>query len=95
VPLLTWPAALMVPLAEPGWRIGLAIIGPLIYSFGGIVYNIAQVSYRQAICPDRLLGRMNASVRFVVWGTIPLGGLTGGLLGEWLGLRGTVWAACN
>jgi predicted MFS family arabinose efflux permease len=95
VPLLTWPAALMVPLAEPGWRIGLAIIGPLIYSFGGIVYNIAQVSYRQAICPDRLLGRMNASVRFVVWGTIPLGGLTGGLLGEWLGLRGTVWAACG
>jgi predicted MFS family arabinose efflux permease len=94
IPLVTWPAALFVPFAEPGWRVGFAVLGPLIYSFGGIVYNIAQVSYRQAICPDRLLGRMNASVRFVVWGTIPLGGLTGGLLGEWLGLRGTIWAAC-
>jgi hypothetical protein len=54
---------------------------------------VAQVSYRQAICPDRLLGRMNASVRFVVWGITPLGGLAGGALGEWLGLRGTVWIA--
>jgi predicted MFS family arabinose efflux permease len=93
VPMLTWPAALLVPFAAPGWRIGLAVAGPIVYSFGGIVYNIAQVSYRQTICPDRLLGRMNASVRFVVWGTIPLGGLAGGALGEWLGLRGTVWVA--
>jgi len=91
VPMLTWPAALLVPFAAPGWRVGLAVAGPIIYSFGGIVYNIAQVSYRQAICPDKLLGRMNASVRFVVWGTIPLGGLAGGALGEWIGLRETVW----
>ena len=30
---------------------------------------------------------MNASMRFLVWGTMPLGGLFGGVLGEWLGLR--------
>jgi MFS family permease len=90
-PLLTWPAELLMPLTAPGWRIAFAVIGPVVSGFGVIVYNIAQVSYRQAICPDRLLGRMNASVRFVVWGTMPLGGLLGGALGEWLGLRGAMW----
>ncbi|SFW90131.1 MFS transporter [Amycolatopsis australiensis] len=93
VPLFTMPGHLLVPLAAPGWRLGLAGLGLVAGGFGIIVYNVAQVSYRQAICPDRLLGRMNASVRFVVWGTMPLGGLLGGGLGEWLGLRGAVWVA--
>jgi hypothetical protein len=55
------------------------------------VYNVAQVSYRQAICPPRLLGRMNAAVRWVVWGTIPLGGVLGGVFGTLLGVRPTLW----
>lgn len=93
VPTLTSPVLLLVPLAEPGWRVGLAAVGLMTFAYGVIVYNIAQVSYRQAICPDHLLGRMNASVRFVVWGITPLGGLAGGALGEVAGLRGTVWIA--
>jgi len=36
---------------------------------------------------------MNASVRFIVWGTMPLGALLGGLVGTWLGLRPTLWIA--
>ncbi|WP_284741105.1 MFS transporter [Amycolatopsis sp. RTGN1] len=91
VPLCTLPANLVFPLAAPDWRLGLAGLGAAIGGFGIIIYNVAQVSYRQAICPDRLLGRMNASVRFVVWGVIPLGGLLGGALGEGLGLRGATW----
>jgi MFS family permease len=93
VPLFTWPGHLLLPLAAPGWRLGLAGFGLVLGGFGIIVYNVAQVSYRQAICPDRLLGRMNASVRFVVWGTLPLGGLLGGALGEGLGLRDALWVA--
>jgi MFS family permease len=93
VPLFTWPGQLLLALAAPGWRLVLAGAGLVLGGFGLIVYNVAQVSYRQAICPDRLLGRMNASVRFVVWGTIPLGGLLGGALGEVLGLRGALWLA--
>ncbi|WP_040407432.1 MFS transporter [Amycolatopsis nigrescens] len=91
VPLLTWPAQLLVPLAAPGWRVGLAALGLAVFGYGVVVYNIAQVSFRQSICPDRLLGRMNASVRFVVWGVLPLGSLAGGALGELAGLRGTLW----
>lgn len=55
----------------------------------------AQVSYRQAICPDHLLGRMNASVRFIVWGTMPIGGLVGGALATWLTPRGTLWVGAT
>ena len=54
---------------------------------------MAQLSYRQAICPPQLLGRMNAAVRWVVWGTIPLGALLGGTLGSLLGVRPTLWIA--
>ncbi len=46
-----------------------------------------QVSFRQRLCPEYLLGRMNASMRFLVWGTMPLGGLLGGVLGSTVGVR--------
>ena len=52
----------------------LALQG-LLAGFCNTLYNINQVSLRQTITPDRLLGRMNASMRFLVWGTIPLGAL--------------------
>jgi hypothetical protein len=62
-------------------------------SFGIVVYNINQASFRQLLCPPRLLGRMNATMRFLVWGTLPLGGLLGGVLGSWLGDRNAIWVA--
>jgi MFS family permease len=82
---------LIAPLAEPGWRVCLFVVGLATAWFSGMIYNVAQVSYRQAICPPRLLGRMNAAVRWVVWGTLPLGGLIGGVLGTVLGVRPTLW----
>ena len=85
--------SLLVPLAVPGWRVALYVVGIAAELFSGVVYNVAQVSYRQAICPPRLLGRMNAAVRWVVWGTLPLGGLLGGAFGAWLGVRATLWIA--
>ncbi|HEV2120395.1 MAG TPA: MFS transporter [Candidatus Bathyarchaeia archaeon] len=72
----------------------LAIMGGQFVSFiGTIVYNVNQVSLRQAIVPLRLQGRMNATMRFLVWGTIPLGAIAGGLLGEFLGLRTAIGIA--
>ena len=43
-------------------------VSMLIVSFIVVVYNITQVSFRQRLCPRPLLGRMNASIRFIVWG---------------------------
>jgi MFS family permease len=65
----------------------------LIQGFGGVVYNINQVSLRQSITPERMQGRMNATIRFVIWGTIPIGSFIGGLLGGTIGLRPTLWVA--
>ncbi|HKN96326.1 MAG TPA: MFS transporter [Pseudonocardiaceae bacterium] len=88
---VTQPIVLLIGLAGSGPLLVLYGIGWLAYGFGGVVYNVAQVSFRQAICPDRLLGRMNASVRFLVWGTIPLGALLGGALGSAIGIHDALW----
>lgn len=69
------------------------VAGMALSSFIIVVYNIAQVSFRQRLCPPPLLGRMNASVRFVVWGVVPLGSLLGGWLGSSFGVRPTLWVA--
>ena len=53
----------------------------MVIGFGGILYNVTAISLIQAITPDRMLGRANASRRFVVWGVVPLGGFVGGALG--------------
>jgi MFS family permease len=71
----------------------LLMVGGLIEWMAVVVYNITQVSFRQRVCPPALLGRMNASVRFIVWGTQPIGAVVGGLLGSWIGILPTLWLA--
>lgn len=85
---------LLVPLAQADWRLWLAAPGYAVFGIGVVVYNVTQVSFRQTITPDDLLGRMNATMRFIVWGTLPIGGLVGGLLGEGLGVHRTLWLGC-
>ena len=84
---------LLLPLAYPGWRVVLFPIGFAFSAFSAVVYNVAQVSYRQTVCPPELLGRMNAATRWIVWGTLPLGSLIGGALGTAIGVRPTIWIA--
>jgi MFS family permease len=92
VSLLIFGSPVILPaLAEPGWRVVLVPAGLAFGFFAGVVYNVAQVSYRQAICPPQLLGRMNAATRWIVWGTMPLGGIIGGFLGTEIGIRPTMW----
>jgi MFS family permease len=82
------PSTLLVAFAPVGNdAIPFLIAAQLVFGFTVVTYNIVQVSYRQAICPPRLQGRMNSVMRFVVWGTIPIGTLLGGGLATWLGLR--------
>ncbi|MBO1332209.1 MFS transporter [Streptomyces sp. VRA16 Mangrove soil] len=86
--------------ASRGWGVLLFVLGYGMTYFSGMVYNVAQLSYRQSVTPPELMGRMNAAVRWVVWGTLPLGGVLGGLLGSLIGVRPTLvisligsWAA--
>ncbi|HYI75311.1 MAG TPA: MFS transporter [Gaiellaceae bacterium] len=88
VTILQAPAFLAVAFAPEGnGALPFLIASQLVLGYTLVTYNIVQVSYRQAICPARLQGRMNSAMRFIVWGTIPLGTLAGGALGTWLGLR--------
>jgi MFS family permease len=91
VAALFGPTMLLIAFAPEGnGAIPYLVSAMVIFGFTVVVYNIVQVSYRQAICPPRLQGRMNSVMRFLVWGTIPLGTLLGGALGTWIGLRQTI-----
>jgi predicted MFS family arabinose efflux permease len=82
---------ILMPLTAPGPRLALFPVAFAGMSFSAVVYNVAQVSYRQLICPPELLGRMNAAMRWIVWGTLPLGALLGGVFGAAIGIRPTIW----
>ena len=51
------------------------------------VWNVTLLSLRQAIVPDRLMGRVVGAVRLIGFGSIPVGALLGGLVARSLGLR--------
>ncbi|WP_247594106.1 hypothetical protein [Streptomyces sp. S816] len=76
-----------------GWGVLLFPLGWGIAHFAGMVYNIAQVSYRQSVTPPELMGRTAAAVRWVVRGTLPIGGVLGGALGTLIGVRPALWPA--
>ena len=84
-------AQVTAALAEPETAVPILIASTFLASITGVVYNINQVSLRQAITPERIQGRMNATMRFLVWGTIPIGQIIGGLLASTvLGPRGAL-----
>lgn len=87
------PAAFVTPFAQRDWTLGLLAAAQLFMWGMVVIYNITQVSFRQALTPPELLGRMNATMRFLVWGTMPIGALLGGILGTWIGVRETLLVA--
>ena len=87
--------ALLVPAAAVAPSLAFAILAVqgFLSSVAVLTYNVVQVTFRQRITPMRLLGRMNASIRFVVWGVMPLAALLGGWLGTAIGVIPTMWIA--
>ncbi len=84
---LSGPGTLLVALTPTSFPVPFLVAGTIIGGFGAVVYNIQQVSLRQAITPERMQGRMNSVMRFLVWGPIPLGALVGGAIASSFGLR--------
>jgi MFS family permease len=87
------PLTFLLPWVQADWRLGLVVGYEFFAGAGVVVYNVTQLSFRQAATPEELLGRMNATMRFLVWGTMPLGGVLGGVLGEVIGVRNTLVVA--
>jgi MFS family permease len=89
--LLFSVAGLAFPLAPASFPVPVLLAGTLLFGIGGMAYNITQVSLRQAITPERLQGRMNASMRWIVWGTMPLGTLIGGAIATAYSIHTALW----
>jgi MFS family permease len=85
------PFALLIPLAGPGPRLALVVLGGIAVGTGVVAGNIIKDSFRQTYTPRHLLGRVITGMHLINYGTIPLGALLAGLLGTTLGLRPTMW----
>jgi predicted MFS family arabinose efflux permease len=92
--LLAAVGLLLVPLAQgpPAVVVPLLAAGLFVDGLGTVLADVHMLSVQQAITPDRLQGRVNATTRFLCWGIVPLGGLLGGALGAAIGLRPTIAA---
>jgi hypothetical protein len=83
------PAFLLIALTPE--NLGLAavtlFVGWFVAGMTQVIYNVAQISLRQAITPPEMQSRMNATMRFIVWGTIPIGSLLGGVMATFVPVR--------
>jgi hypothetical protein len=70
-------AHLALALTSDAWVAGAILFAD---AFGGVLWNVITVSYRQRAIPGGLLGRVNAIYRFIGWGMMPLGAMAGGAL---------------
>ncbi|MEU6352462.1 MFS transporter [Streptomyces sp. NPDC047072] len=87
--LLSSVGAVITPwVTEAGWTASICVaLSQFLLWAGQQIYNVHQVPIRYALAPPALHGRVNASIRTVVWGLAPLGALLGGACGAWLGTR--------
>jgi MFS family permease len=84
---------LLLPLATPSTGLLVLAAGLGVAGFAIAIYNVNQITLRQTVTPAAMQGRMNATMRVIIWGTIPIGAALGGFLGNTIGLRPTLLVA--
>ncbi|MEU6862776.1 MFS transporter [Streptomyces sp. NPDC046876] len=85
------PFGLLIPLTTDGIGLLAFLAGEFTLMTGVVAGNVIIVSFRQAYCPPDMLGRVSSTIRFVMYGTIPVGSLLGGALGTLLTERNALW----
>ncbi|GER90003.1 MFS transporter [Dictyobacter vulcani] len=90
--LLSGVGTVLAPLAHGPLfiTVPLLIAGRFMIGFATSIYNINQISLRQITTPQSLQGRVNATIRFLAGGSVPLGALVGGASGMVIGARATI-----
>lgn len=88
---VTSPFALLIPLTGRGAGLAFFVVGQVVVALGVLMYNVTIGGFRQRYCPPRILGRVVASMRFVLFGTTPLGSLVGGALASLVDIRTAMW----
>jgi hypothetical protein len=87
---VAWGLTAAAAVVRPDIAVAVMVLSQAVLGVARVIFNVTQVSLRQALTPDRLLGRMNASIRFLMWCVTPVGAVTGGLLAGTIGLPQTV-----
>lgn len=90
---IAWTAVLVIPHAEDASLFVVAIplgIGQFLFGLGMGLEDPNEMSYRQAVAPDQLQGRLNASIRTVNRITFLIGALIAGGLATAFGYRVTI-----
>ncbi|MEU0315124.1 MFS transporter [Nocardioides sp. NPDC006273] len=88
---VAWGASALAPPTAAG--IVILAAAQVMAGFGMGVGNSNSLGYRQAVTPDELQGRMNASIRSANRTCAVVGALAGGLVAQLLGLRQALWVA--
>lgn len=79
------PLLLLIPRNADAVSLLLAMLAWLGHGFGIGMWNVNTITLRQVLTPMRLLARMNATYRMVLFGALPVGALLAGLLGDAVG----------
>ena len=82
---------LLNAFATQGWGLAWWVAGGFGSSFGIIVLGVFETSFRQAVTPHELLGRVSSVSQTVIFGIAPLGSLLGGLIAELTTTRVTLY----
>ena len=88
---LSGPGLVLIALAPREAPLPFLVTAGVLGGFSAVVYNINQVSFRQAITPAPMQGRMHATMRFIVWGTIPIGQVIGGVVATAASIPTALW----
>jgi MFS family permease len=81
------PLLLLIPRHVSPVTLVVLVVAQLIYGFSISMFNVNAITLRQVLTPMRLLARMNATYRLLIYGAAPVGATAGGLLGSAVGLR--------
>ena len=79
-------SAALIPVAALGSAVIFLGLSTFLADVYLALYNITQISLRQRLIPVRLQGRLNATLRTITSGMLPLGSFLGGLAAERLGI---------
>jgi hypothetical protein len=84
---------MMIPRRASLATVLIMIVAMVTYGVCITTFNVNAITLRQVVTPKRLLARMNATYRLLLFGVGPLGSVIGGLLGSLVGLRTAIVVA--
>jgi MFS family permease len=82
----------LIPFAPvtPVLAIIVLVTGFVVHGFGLGIFHVHSLSVRIALAPERLLGRIQATFRLIIYGMVPIGALLAGALANMVSIRGVI-----